>query len=199
MRPGVGDELGAVVVCGGEAVRLGGDGKASIELGGATLLEHALAAVAEAPEVMVVGDAVATSRPVTFLREDPVGGGPAAALLAGLRAFPRPPRWVVALAVDMPLATTATIRRLTLSLDDADGVDGAVLVDGDGRRQHLCGVYAVSALERNRPARRDEHGLPMRRLLAGLRLAEVPAIGQEARDVDTWDDLRELRELMDRE
>lgn len=199
MKPIVGDELGAVVVCGGRAVRLGGDGKASIELGGATLLEHALAAVADVPDVMVVGDAVATSRPVTFLREDPVGGGPAAALLAGLRAFPRPPRRVVALAVDMPLVTRATIRRLTLSLDGADGADGAVLVEADGRRQYLCGVYAVSAIERNRPPRQDEYGLPMRRLLDGLRLAEVPAIGQEARDVDTWDDLRELRDLMDRE
>ncbi len=184
--------LGAVVVSGGEAVRLGGVGKTSIELGGLTLLEHALSALADVPEVVVVGDPVPTSRPVTFRREDPAGGGPAAALLAGLRGFPRPPQWLIALAVDMPLVTAATIRRLTLAL----GPDGAVLVDGDGRRQHLCGVYAVAALERHRPSYEDEHGLPMRRLLDGLELTEVPAIGQEARDVDTWEDLLELRELL---
>jgi CTP:molybdopterin cytidylyltransferase MocA len=32
----------------------------------------------------------------------------------------------------------------------------------------------------------------MRRLVAGLRLAEVAPVGDEARDVDTWDDLRDL-------
>ncbi len=188
--------LGAVIVSGGRAVRLGGVGKASIELGGTTLLEHALAALTDVPEVVVVGDATPASRPVTFLREDPVGGGPAAALLAGLRGFPRPPRWLVALAVDMPLVTAATIRRLTLSAGLSSGADGAVLVDGDGRRQHLCGVYAVAAIERNRPAYDDEQGLPVRRLLSGLELTEVPTIGQEARDVDTWDDLLELRRLL---
>ena len=77
-----------------------------------TLLEHVLGALAEVPEVVVVGDEVVTSRPVTFVREDPAGGGPAAGLLAGLAGFPRPPRLVVVLAVDMPLVTTATVRRL---------------------------------------------------------------------------------------
>jgi hypothetical protein len=33
----------------------------------------------------------------------------------------------------------------------------------------------------------------MRRLVQGLRLAEVPAVGDEARDVDTWADLRDVR------
>jgi hypothetical protein len=32
----------------------------------------------------------------------------------------------------------------------------------------------------------------MHRLLAGLDLAEVPAIGDEAHDVDGWSDLRDL-------
>ncbi len=36
----------------------------------------------------------------------------------------------------------------------------------------------------------------MRSLVAGLRLAEVPALAWEARDVDTWDDLTELRERL---
>ena len=37
------------------------------------------------------------------------------------------------------------------------------------------------------------HGLPMHRLLDRLRTVTVPAVGDEARDVDTWEDLRELR------
>ena len=88
-----------------------------MEVAGLTLLEHVLGALAEVPEVVVVGDEVGTSRPVTFLREDPAGGGPAAGLLAGLTGFPRPPRLVVVLAVDMPLVTTATVGRLVQAAD----------------------------------------------------------------------------------
>ena len=32
----------------------------------------------------------------------------------------------------------------------------------------------------------------MHRLVGGLWLVEVPAVGDEARDVDTWEDLRDL-------
>jgi molybdopterin-guanine dinucleotide biosynthesis protein A len=130
---------------------------------------------------------------VTFVREDPPGGGPAAGLLAGLAAFPRPPRLVVVLAVDMPLVTAATVRRLLLSCAE----DGALLLDAAGRRQYLCGVYRVEALLAAAPPLEEHHGLPVRTLLAGLRLAEVPALPGEAQDVDTWEDLVALRARMD--
>jgi molybdopterin-guanine dinucleotide biosynthesis protein A len=185
-------ELGGIVLTGGSAVRFQGADKASIEIAGATLLEHVLGALAEVPEVVVVGDEVITSRPVGFLREDPPGGGPAAGLLAGLAGFPRVPRLVVVLAVDMPLITTATVRRLMLSAED----DGALLVDDDGRRQFLCAIYRTAALLEAAPPLEEQHGLPMRTLVSGLRLADVPALPWEARDVDTWDDLTELRERL---
>ena len=103
--------LGAVVVAGGGAARMGGADKASIELGGRTLLERVLAALPREADVVVVGDEVRTSRPVTFTREDPPGGGPAAGLLAGLRAFPHAPDRVVVLAGDLPLVTGDTVDR----------------------------------------------------------------------------------------
>lgn len=184
-------EFAAVVLAGGQAVRMGGADKASLEVGGSSLLEHVLAALAEVDEVVVVGDPVPTSRPVTFTREDPAGGGPAAGLLAGLRGLVRPPTWVLALAVDLPLLTADTVHRLTTAVRD----DGAVLVDAGGRRQYLCAAYSVDALDRVRPPYEDEHGLAMRTLVAGLRLVEVPAVGEEARDLDTWEDLAAAREL----
>jgi len=186
-------ELGGIVLTGGGAVRFQGADKASIELAGATLLEHALGALAEVPDVVVVGDEVATSRPVTFRREDPPGGGPAAGLLAGLAGFPRTPRLVVVLAVDMPLVTTGTVRRLIL----AHGEDGALLVDDDGRLQYLCAIYRTEALLAAAPPLEEQHGLPMRRLVAVLGLAEVPALAGEAQDVDTWADLVALRSRME--
>lgn len=185
-------ELGGVVLTGGAAVRFQGADKASIEVGGATLLEHVLGALGEVPEVVVVGEEKRTSRPVTFLREDPPGGGPAAGLLAGLRGFPRLPRLVVVLAVDLPLVTTATVRRLMLSGEE----DGALLVDDDGRAQYLCALYRTDALLAAAPAYGEEHGLSMRALVAGLILARVPALSWEARDVDTWDDLFAMRERL---
>jgi molybdopterin-guanine dinucleotide biosynthesis protein A len=185
-----GAELGGIILTGGSAVRFQGADKASIEVAGATLLEHVLGALAEVPDVVVVGDELVTSRPVTFLREDPRGGGPAAGLLAGLAGFASTPRLVVVLAVDMPLVTTATVRRLMLSADE----DGALLVDDGGRRQYLCAVYRTEALLAAAPSLEERHGLPVKRLVGGLRLAEVPALAWETRDVDTWEDLLELRE-----
>jgi molybdopterin-guanine dinucleotide biosynthesis protein A len=191
--------FGAVVLSGGEAVRLGGADKASIEVGGRTLLEHALAALGEIGEVVVVGAEVPTSRPVTFTREDPAGGGPAAGLLAGLRLLldtpsARTPVWVVVLAVDMPLVSRDTVHRLVDAVRD----DGAVLVDPAGRTQYLCAAYSVEALERVRRESGIEagHGLAMRHLVADLRLAQVAAVGDETRDLDTWEDLADLRSTL---
>ncbi len=186
--------LGAVVLTGGTAARLDGADKASLEVDGVTLLERALHAVMAAVDVVVVGEQVPTSRPVTFTREDPPHGGPAAGLLAGLDRLRPGLDLVCALAVDMPRVEAGTVARLTWAVEGDPEVDAACLVDDAGRRQPLAAVYRIAALQAARPtAREDEHGLAMHRLVGGLRVAEVPAIGGEARDVDTWEDVRSLR------
>jgi molybdopterin-guanine dinucleotide biosynthesis protein A len=185
--------LGAVVLAGGTAARMDGVDKGSIEVDGVTLLERALAATMSAREVVVVGSEVPTSRPTTWTREDPPGGGPAAGLLAGLDRFLRPPDLVLVLAVDMPKVNAGTVARLTWAVEASTEVDGAVLVDADGRRQPLAAVYRYGSLLAARPANREhEHGLPVRQLLEPLRVVDVQAVGREARDVDTWADLRDL-------
>lgn len=187
--------LGAVVLAGGTAVRMGGIDKAGIEVGGVTTLERALAATMSAREVVAVGVEVPTSRPVTWAREDPPGGGPAAGLLAGLDRFASPPDLVCVLAVDMPRVNAGTVARLTGAVQTDPGADGALLVDRGGRRQPLAAVYRYASLLGARPQDREqEHGLAMMRLVGALQLAEVPAVGDEAHDLDTWDDLRALRE-----
>jgi len=171
-----------------------GADKASIELDGVTLLEHAIAATATAAEVVVVGEQVPTTRPVTWTVEDPAGGGPAAGLLAGLDGFLRPPGVVLALAVDMPRVTPGTFARLMDALDAQPAAEAALLVDGDGRTQPLCAAYRGSALLAARPGLEERHGLPLHRLLEPLAVVTVPAVDDEARDVDTWEDLRDLRQ-----
>jgi molybdopterin-guanine dinucleotide biosynthesis protein A len=183
--------FGAVVLTGGGAARLGGADKASIEVGGRTLLEHAISALADSAEIVVVGAEVPTSSPVTFSREDPAGGGPAAGLLAGLRAFARKPDRVVVLAVDMPLVSPDTVHRLLAAAE----ADGAVLTDPAGRDQYLCAAYSVSAIE-EAAGDRSGHGLSMRELVGGLRVARVAAAGDEANDLDTWDDLVRFRDAL---
>jgi molybdopterin-guanine dinucleotide biosynthesis protein A len=178
-----------VVLAGGTAARMDGVDKASVELGGRTLLEYAVDAFLDADEVVVVAPAsVPTSRQVTFVCEDPPRGGPVAGLLTGVDALLRRPRLVGVLAVDMPRVTASTMRRLR---DAATGHDGAFLVDGDGRRQ-LAGVLDAGRLAAVRPDLEAQHNMALHRLLAQLRLAEVRADGDEAVDIDAWTDLRDL-------
>ncbi|WP_299930582.1 NTP transferase domain-containing protein [uncultured Nocardioides sp.] len=179
-----------VVLAGGTAARMDGVDKASVELAGRSLLDHAVDAFVDADEVVVVGpDTVRTARPVTFVVEDPPRGGPVAGLLTGVDTLLRVPHLVGVLAVDMPRVTAATMRRLR---EAAAGRDGAFLVDGDGRRQ-LAGVLDTARLDVVRPGREAQHGMALHRLLAPLDLAGVAASGEEAVDVDTWSDLRDLR------
>lgn len=183
----------AVVLAGGRAARLGGADKASIELHRRTLLEHALDAVIDAGEVVVVGRQVPTDRPVTFVLEDPRYGGPVAGLLTGrdalLRRFPT----VAVFAVDMPFLTSSTFRRLH---EAAVGHEGAVLTDGDGRRQ-LALVVETARLDEADPGLEDRFGMAVRALLEGIDLVEVPALGREARDIDSWTDLRDVASELD--
>ncbi|MGA8256137.1 MAG: molybdenum cofactor guanylyltransferase [Nocardioides sp.] len=180
----------AVILAGGRATRLGGFDKASVEIDGRTLLTHTLDAVLDASEVVVVGEQVPTERPVTFVVESPRHGGPVAGLLTGMDALLRTTSSIAVLAVDMPRLTPQTFRRLHQA---AQGHDGAILVDPDGRRQ-LAMVLSRPALEAHRPSVEDQHGLPLHRLLAPLDLADVPCVGSEHRDIDSWADLRDLAE-----
>ncbi|WP_415839348.1 molybdenum cofactor guanylyltransferase, partial [Nocardioides zeicaulis] len=181
----------AVVLAGGTAARLGGVDKAAIELGGRTLLALALDALVDADEVVVVApEPVPTSRPVTFVCEDPPRGGPVAGLLTGVDALLRRPSLLGVLAVDMPRTTPRTFRRLRSA---AAGHDGAFLHGPDGRRQ-LAGVLDAARLASVTPGLEGRHGMALHRLLAPLLLAEVAAEGDEASDVDSWADLRDLAE-----
>ena len=178
----------AVVLAGGSSSRFGGDKLAAV-VDGTPLLDRALAATAGASRRIVVGEARAVAVDVQWTRERPAGGGPAAAVVAGLELVTAP--WVVLLAGDLPYVGPQTIGRLIAA---APGHEGAVLVDASGRRQTLCSVVAADALRVRAAGRTDWHGAALRALLAGLRLTEVPARAAEAHDIDVPGDLDRLQE-----
>jgi molybdenum cofactor guanylyltransferase len=188
----MGERWTALVLAGGRSSRLGGADKTRLDVGGRTLLEHALAAVAGAGLTVVVGPRQDLDRAeVRWVREDPPGGGPVAALAAGLAAVDRDHPTAVLLAADQPGVTVATVRRLRAALAASPGASGALLVDAGGRRQWLAGAWRVAALRAALPA--EPHGAALRRVLGALHTVEVPARAGEADDVDTADDLAAAR------
>lgn len=180
----------AVVLAGGAARRLGGADKPGLTVGLGTLLEGVLAAVADAGRTVVVGPERLTSRPVRWAREQPPGGGPVAALAAGLPQVSAPV--VVLLATDLPFLRPATVRALRAAL--AEGDDAAVVVDADGRDQPLLAAYGTAALRAAVDAcGPDPAGQPLRRVVAALTVRRVPDPEGAAFDCDTWDDLARAR------
>lgn len=161
------------------------------------MLGRVLDAVGGASPRVVVGPA----RPdvpddVVQVREHPPGGGPVAAIAAGLEAIGRA-ELVAVLAADLPFLTRAEVDLLRAALAAGDR-DGVVFVDAAGREQWLCGVYRAAALRRAVAALDPPAGRPMRLLVAGLRLATLdrPATGGPPPwyDCDTEEDYRRAEE-----
>lgn len=180
-----------IVLAGGRSRRWGGRDKTAVTLGGRTVLRILLDALPPGLPVVVVGPAdhpEALPRPgglVSWTREDPPGGGPAAGLEAGCRAVPPATTLVAVLAGDLPFAGTAVPRLLAAG---SAATDGAVGIDPGRRRQPLLAAYRLAPLKAALAAA-PPAGSPIRAVLSRLHVVEVQVTGQEAFDVDTPADL----------
>ncbi|AWN28267.1 NTP transferase domain-containing protein [Streptomyces sp. NEAU-S7GS2] len=195
----------AVVLAGGAARRLGGADKPALSVGGRPLLDRVLAACPDAATTVVVGPVRPAARAVVHALEDPPGGGPLAALDAGLRHTTAPT--VLVLSADLPFLTAATVRSLLAATRTAGAAgpgegsaprDGAMLQDASGRDQPLVAAYRAEPLRRELARLRAAHGslagLPLRALLAELVLERVPDAPSTASfDCDTWEDISAAR------
>lgn len=165
----------AVVLAGGAARRLGGEDKPGVRVGGRTLLDRVLAACADATRTVVVARPRPTARPVEWAREDPPGGGPLAALDAGLRHTGAP--YVLVLSADLPFLEEKTVRRLldTLRAGTPHEIPGTSRPARDG---HVTRIEGPGARHDGHGIRADGpdtcHDGPTRADGSGTR-AEVPA------------------------
>jgi molybdopterin-guanine dinucleotide biosynthesis protein A len=147
-----GADISGIVLAGGRSSRFGSD-KLAARLGDATLLERAVAAVADiSTEVVVVvapGDGremPAAGVPVRRAIDPEPFGGPLVGLLAGLETAREP----IALVVggDMPTLNRDVLLLLVRSLIASDGSrDAAVLVQRGETRPLPCAVRNGAATQ----------------------------------------------------
>ena len=187
----------AIVLAGGASTRMAGQDKLALPLVDKPLLDHAVDAVASADLIITVGPPRQTGRSVHWTREQPPGGGPVAAIAAGLVAADRlgdESQFVAVIAGDMPLAG-GVIGTLLRAAEAAD-CDVAIAVGADGRDQPLLAIWRRTALSDVLAACESTAGTSARSLLAGVRVARVPVTGDATRDCDEQQDLYEVAAII---
>lgn len=160
----------AIVLAGGAARRFGGTDKIALELAGVSVLDRLLGVLSADTDVVVVGPLRRVARDARFLREDPPGGGPVAALAAGLTLI-RAERTYL-LAGDLPFVTPAVLDLLAKAVE---GRDGSMALDADGRDQPLLSCWDTARLRAALPAKTT--GAPLLKTLAALDVIRVPVTG----------------------
>jgi molybdopterin-guanine dinucleotide biosynthesis protein A len=158
-------------------------------LEGKTILTHLLTDLAANIEVVIVGPTFESRlRSLKFVQENPAGGGPVAAVDAGLAMINT--EFVALIATDMPFAATV-IHELVKSLDSSR--DGVVPLDAEGIPQTLCAIYRTDALQQAIERLGSPQGCSMRSLTALLHLKEIeltPALQSRLLDIDTREELQ---------
>ena len=174
--------LRAIILAGGASRRLGAD-KPEQRIGERRLLDIALAAVAGADSVVVVGPQRDVPPEVVLVQEDPPGAGPVAALAAGFAALPPDAADIVVLAADLPRIDSAAVAALARARGEAPV---ALAVDDDGVAQYLTAVWDSAALA----AALSAESSRVRDLIPAD--AVLAAVG-DVTDVDTPDQLAAAR------
>jgi molybdopterin-guanine dinucleotide biosynthesis protein A len=189
-----------IVLAGGSARRMGGRDKLMVTVAGRPMLHTALAAVGDAKPRIVVGPSeLRPELPAGTLltRENPPGGGPVAAIGAGLALVPNDVTVVAVVAADQPFLTTAAIQRLAEALRGSAAA-GAVYVDADGRQQRGLTFWRAGPLRQFLAAIPDLDGIAIGRLTGGSPVIEVGTPDRSGPppwyDCDTEEDLRRAEE-----
>lgn len=176
----------AIVLCGGGARRFGAD-KLIQPLGPTTVLGFLVDSLPRAWEVVAVGVERSLARPVTWVLEDPPGGGPLAGIAAGVAVVTT--EHVVVMGGDMPFVgpwARQIVDELAASdraASDDHEVAGVCARGDDSRDNPLLAAYRTAAVRSALPpqSRNGRAGLLVDRVPhRSLRVPEADLL-----DVDT--------------
>ena len=188
---------GVIVLCGGTSRRLAGLDKTRESLAGTTVMDHLLDSLPSGWEVVCVGEQRPTTRPVSWCREAPAGGGPVAGIAAGLDHLDHlgqpGAETCVVVAGDMPFASPA-IPALLDMLDARPELGAVVATDPDGRRQPLLAAYRCGMLRAALP--HEPAGARLLSVVEKLTMGTLSCAAQVTHDVDTPDALERARHIV---
>jgi len=190
----------AIVLAGAGSRRLSGQDKAEVLVGGRRLIDRTLEAVSGADRTVVVGPQRPVTCAVEWASESPPGGGPAAALMAGIRCVSS--ELVAIVAVDLPLLDAPLVSRLVGELARDTGAaarpEGVILCDASGRDQPLAGAYLGPRLRAVLERYEALAGVSLKEVLGPLRLKRVTETDATF-DCDTWADVEAAEAKISRE
>ncbi len=187
-------EHSAVVVLAGGSSRRFGTDKLDAPVDRRSVLQATIDQFDGCAQIVVVGPRRPLRGNVRFVTEHPPGGGPLAAIAAGVAAVDQPLVWVM--AGDQPLIGRALPElRRALEADRPVGgpVEVALLVDRRLRRRYLAALWRRQALLGRLSATAPHHGEPARLLYDSVAVAEVVDGDDWSADCDTPEQLAEIR------
>ena len=191
----------AAILMGGAARRLGGRDKSTLLVGGQTVLERQLQALADvSDDILAIGGAAPADPRLRHVADRRPGQGTLAGLEAALEAARDDS--VLLLACDMPLVTSSLLAYLVRLAPEAD----AVVPRTDRGYHPLCAVYdrrCLAAVGR----RLDAGSLALQGLLQEItvRIVEAPELAQFGREsrlfanANTPSDLDEIESFLNHE
>lgn len=166
-----------IVLTGGTSNRFGSD-KSKAMINGKTLLEILAEKI---NDLVIVGPE--TSIKATYVREEPIGAGPLAAIAAGIEEVDT--ELVSIFATDMPFAPS-----ILSQLESALVNDAAIPVDGDGYLQPLAALYRTDKLRNALKTLGSIENRSVKELISKLNIDRVSLMNTELLlDIDTQEDL----------
>ena len=176
-----------MILTGGTSKRFGAD-KSEAILADRALVDHLIAAIPHQIPIIVVGpDRAGFDARVQVTQETPAFSGPVAAIAAGMKLVRT--ELVSVFATDMPFGPLL-LPQLMDSLNET--CDAVLPQDGTGFVQPLCALYRVEALNRALSSLETVIDQSMRKLVAHMRVVQVPISIEESQlltDIDTQENL----------
>jgi molybdopterin-guanine dinucleotide biosynthesis protein A len=180
-------QVSAMILTGGTSSRFGSD-KSQARIGATSLIENLLITLPSEMDIVIVGPELDKApRQVRYMQEEPLGGGPVAAIEAGLGLINS--EFVFIVATDMPFASQI-LTALTANPPETDDV--TIPLDSSGMRQPLCALYRRNALVRAINELGSTPGQSLRNLIKRMSVRELqldPALRRILLDIDTPADL----------